>query len=202
MFYQSLKKEVNYSFKNSNSILEIFFFLIIFEIISMRCKILVLIFISDHIMLNFVRINSKMTRYIIKKFKKNHGINRSSISIVQPKKKKKRILLLWFAIIQKDRCGFALPDGLELLFLDFLFGDDGKSTSSLTLTRSSSCPRSVGRRFLLLKRMKLIDRLSFHRRRTVIVAHRRRLLLRFDPHQPCTSFARQPSLSVFCLHDF
>ena len=172
------------------------------KIISMRCKILVLIFISDHIMLNFVRINSKMTRYIIKTFKKNHGINRSSISIVQPKKKKKVILLLWFAIIQKDRCGFALPDGLELLFLDFLFGDDGKSTSSLTLTRSSSCPRSVGRRFLLLKRMKLIDRLSFHRRRTVIVAHRRRLLLRFDPHQPCTSFARQPSLSVFCLHDF
>lgn len=58
----------------------------------MRCKILVLIFISDHIMLNFVRINSKMTRYIIKTFKKNHGINRSSISIVQPKKKKKKVI--------------------------------------------------------------------------------------------------------------
>ena len=168
----------------------------------MRCKILVLIFISDHIMLNFVRINSKMTRYIIKTFKKNHGINRSSISIVQPKKKKKVICYCDLPLYKTIDVVLLLPDGLELLFLDFLFGDDGKSASSLTLTRSSSCPRSVGRRFLLLKRMKLIDRLSFHRRRTVIVAHRRRLLLRFDPHQPCTSFARQPSLSVFCLHDF
>lgn len=64
------------------------------KIISMRSKILVLIFISDHIMLNFVRINSKMTRYIIKKFKKNHGINRSSISIVQPKKKKSDFVIV------------------------------------------------------------------------------------------------------------
>ena len=168
----------------------------------MRCKILVLTFISDHIMLNFVRINSKMTRYIIKTFKKKSWDQQIEHFNSSTKKKKKSDFVIVIAIIQKDRCGFALPDGLELLFLDFLFGDDGKSTSSLTLTRSSSCPRSVGRRFLLLKRMKLIDRLSFHRRRTVIVAHRRRLLLRFDPHQPCTSFARQPSLSVFCLHDF
>ena len=130
------------------------------------------------------------------------SIDRAFQQFNPKKKKKKGFCYCDLPLYKTIDVVLLLPDGLELLFLDFLFGDDGKSASSLTLTRSSSCPRSVGRRFLLLKRMKLVDRLSFHRRRTVIVAHRRRLLLRFDPHQPCTSFARQPSLSVFCLHDF
>lgn len=85
------------------------------------------------------------------------------------------------------------PDGLELLFLEFLFRKGRKSSLSAFDGRS-------GGRFFLLKRMKLVDCLSSNRRTTVIVTDLGLLLVRLDRRQPMSacSGASEAEFSVLC----
>lgn len=84
-----------------------------------------------------------------------------------------------------------LPNGLELLFLPFLFRN-GDAEYMRRLDRSSR------RRFLLLKRMQLVQRLSFHRRSTVVVTNLVFIsrLLCLDLRKPSPPLAIKTELSV------
>lgn len=76
-----------------------------------------------------------------------------------------------------------VPDGLELLLLALLFGESDSKGALSALDRRRRC------RLLLLQRMKLVDRLSLHRRRAVVVAHPIPVLLRLNLRQ---SVPRRP----------